>query len=619
MDYKKVASEILEAVGSSKNIQTLGHCATRLRINLKDMEKAEIGKVKKIKGVVGAVSNPGQFQVVIGPDVGNVYSAMLELGNFKTDNQQEVTSKKPLIPTILDMVSGIFTPALPAIVAAGMVQAVIVLLTTFGVVEEGSSTLLIFKVISNAAFYFLPVLLAFTAAQKFKCNPFIAVSLAGIMLHPDLIALMGGEAAVTFFGLGVTKVSYVSSVVPIILSVWIMHYVERLADKISPNCIKFLLKPLLTILVMTPITLVIVGPLGTIAGNYLSQAILFLNSKAGWLVLMFMGAFSPLIIMTGMHYSLFPLTFQSLATLGYDTIMSVGCLPSNMAQGASCLCVALKTKNKELRQVATSSGITALLGITEPALYGVTMKLKKPLVAVMAGGAAGGLYAGIVGLKSFGFVTPGLAAFPVYIGPNGNLVNFFVTCLIAFALSFLLTWVLGFQDEPGEEVAKQGVDKAVGKLVKRIKIKSPLKGQLVSLEEVNDKVFSDRILGKGVAVIPDEGMVVSPFEGIVTSLFPSKHAIGITSLEGCEVLIHIGLETVKLDGKYFESFVEEGDAVNTGDMLIAFQKDAIMEAGYDIITPVIVTNTGDYLDIIEMEPHQVGFSEEIISVVSGRE
>ena len=267
-----------------------------------------------------------------------------QIGNLKNENAAEEDGKKPIVSRILDTISGIFTPILPAIVAAGMMQAVIALLTNFTSIDAGGSTMVIFNVIANAAFYFLPVMIAFSAAKKFNCNPFMAVFLAGILLHPDLINLLAQETAADFFGIPVISASYASSVIPIILGVWLMSYVEKLADRVSPNCLKFLMKPLLTIIITAPITLIVLGPLGSILGGYLAQFIQFLNGKAGWLVITFMGCFTPFIVMTGMHYSLFPLLFQSLATFGYETIMSVGSLPSNMAQGAACFAVAIMVR-----------------------------------------------------------------------------------------------------------------------------------------------------------------------------------------------------------------------------------------------------------------------------------
>lgn len=600
MDYTSVAKQILTHIGGAENIINLGNCATRLRINLKDNGKVEMEALKQIKGVVGAVLNPGQLQVIIGPDVGNVCKTMRQIGNFKNENAAEEDGKKPIVSRILDTISGIFTPILPAIVAAGMMQAVIALLTNFTSIDAGGSTMVIFNVIANAAFYFLPVMIAFSAAKKFNCNPFMAVFLAGILLHPDLINLLAQETAADFFGIPVISASYASSVIPIILGVWLMSYVEKLADRVSPNCLKFLMKPLLTIIITAPITLIVLGPLGSILGGYLAQFIQFLNGKAGWLVITFMGCFTPFIVMTGMHYSLFPLVFQSLATFGYETIMSVGSLPSNMAQGAACFAVALKTKNSEMRQIALSAGVTAVLGITEPALYGVTLKLKRPLAAVMAGGAAGGLYAGLVSLKAFGFVTPGLTAFPVYIGPNNNLLNFGICCVIAFAVAFALTWILGFEDDVAAPIIQSNENKLNKKAVY-----APVSGQIIELKALDDKLAAKGLIGKGTAIQFEDKYIYAPIDGTVTAVFPESNELIIKGKEGIELLIHLQ------QPQGMEMLAALNQEVKKGDQL-AQLADSLSEPA---IISVLVSNSDAYLDVLATAQDQVTMGDIILNIV----
>lgn len=600
MDYTSVAKQILTHIGGAENIINLGNCATRLRINLKDNGKVEMEALKQIKGVVGAVLNPGQLQVIIGPDVGNVCKTIRQIGNLKNENAAEEDGKKPIVSRIIDTISGIFTPILPAIVAAGMMQAVIALLTNFTSIDAGGSTMVIFNVIANAAFYFLPVMIAFSAAKKFNCNPFMAVFLAGILLHPDLINLLAQETAADFFGIPVISASYASSVIPIILGVWLMSYVEKLADRVSPNCLKFLMKPLLTIIITAPITLIVLGPLGSILGGYLAQFIQFLNGKAGWLVITFMGCFTPFIVMTGMHYSLFPLVFQSLATFGYETIMSVGSLPSNMAQGAACFAVALKTKNSEMRQIAVSAGVTAVLGITEPALYGVTLKLKRPLAAVMAGGAAGGLYAGLVSLKAFGFVTPGLTAFPVYIGPNNNLLNFGTCCVIAFAVAFALTWILGFEDDVAAPIIQSNENKLNKKAVY-----APVSGQIIELKALDDKLAAKGLIGKGTAIQFEDKYIYAPIDGTVTAVFPESNELIIKGKEGIELLIHLQ------QPQGMEMLAALNQGVKKGDQL-AQLADSLSESA---IISVLVSNSDAYLDVLATAQDQVTMGDIILNII----
>ncbi len=615
MNYKELASQILQKVGGVNNVSHVTHCATRLRFNLKDLSKASLNEVKKIKGVISAVNNGGQFQVVIGQDVANVYRELVEIGNFGTGTSHVSSDEKtPLVSKIMDTIAGIFTPVLPALAGAGMLKAILVLATTFNWLSADSSTYYYLDFISDAVFYFLPFLLAFTSAQKFKCNPFLAAVVAGIFLHPNLAA--AGDNS-TFFGLTVPHVSYSSSVIPIILTVWAMSYIERFADKISPKFIKFFTKPLITLLIIAPIALIVVGPLGTYVGDIVASFIGMLDSKASWLVPLLLGAFSPLLVMMGMHYSLFPVAMSNLGALGYDTVLAPGMLAANIAQGGAALAVAVKTKNSELKQLASSSGVTAVLGITEPAMYGVNLKLKRPFIAVMIGGAAGGLYAGLVGVKGYGFASPGLAALPVFMGPNGvsDLINAAITCAIAFVISFAAAYVLGFEEEADEEEVIEEQAVTTEKLENRVKIYSPLQGEVIALNKVNDQVFSQEIMGKGIAIIPTENKVVSPVNGKVSVMFPTGHAIGIISEEGVELLIHIGLDTVNLNGQHFNPRVQVGAEVKVGDVLVEFDHEAIKEAGFDIVTPVIITNSKDYFDVVGIEDQYTNPGEEIMAIL----
>lgn len=615
MNYKELASQILQKVGGASNVAHVTHCATRLRFNLKDVTKASQSEVSKIKGVISVVNNGGQFQVVIGQDVANVYRELNELDNFtQTSNKVETTEKTPILSKIMDTIAGIFTPILPALAGAGMLKAILVLATTFNWLATDSSTYYYLDFISDAVFYFLPFLLAFTSAQKFKCNPFLAAVVAGIFLHPNLAA--AGDNT-TFFGLTVPHVSYSSSVIPIILTVWAMSYVEYFADKISPKFIKFFTKPLITLLIIAPIALIVVGPLGTYVGDIVASFVGMLDSKASWLVPLLLGAFSPLLVMMGMHYSLFPIAMSNLGTLGYDTVLAPGMLAANIAQGGAALAVAVKTKDHELKQLASSSGVTAVLGITEPAMYGVNLKLKRPFIAVMMGGAVGGLYAGIFGVKGYGFASPGLAALPVYMGPNGvsDLLHALIACALAFVVSFVAAYLLGFEDVVEIEEVMEEVEVPTEKLQNRVKIYAPVQGEVIPLNKVNDQVFSQEVMGKGIAIIPTENKVVSPVNGRVSVVFPTGHAIGIVSEDGVELLIHIGLDTVNLNGQHFNPCVKVGAEVKVGDVLVEFDSAAIKEAGFDIVTPVIVTNTKDYFDVVGIEHQYITSGEEIMAIL----
>lgn len=617
MNYKEIATQVLEHIGGEKNVAHVTHCVTRLRFNLKDDSKVSIDKLKKVKGVMGCVNKGGQFQVIIGNTVSDVYQELIKLGNFNMSKGEEKTEKKGILTSVFDTIAGIFTPIIPAIAGCGMLKGFLGLFAALGWISQESQTYYILSFISDAAFYFMPILLAYTAAIKFKTSPFIAMVIGGVLLHPNFSALISAGEEVRFLGMSVGLVKYGSSVIPIILIVWLMSYVEKLFNKIIPRAFKLVFVPLLVIVITAPIGLIVIGPLGDLLGGGLASIIMAIDSKATWALPLILGGLSPVIVMTGMHYSLFPAVFTQLATLGYQTLMP-GMLVSNVCQGAAALCVSIKTKNSDLKQLSSSTGITALMGVTEPAMYGVNLKLKKPFYAVLAGGAIGGLYAGITAVKGFTPSGTGLIGIAAYIGPQiSNVINILIACAIGFVATFIITWIIGFEDEidETEEDSQENEVKEIKPLNNKISIKSPIKGEVVALSKVDDMTFAEEIMGKGIAIIPKSNEVVSPINGTVSMIFNTKHAIGLKSDDGAEILIHIGLDTVKLNGEHFDVFVQNGDRVKVGDKLVEFDKDAIKNKGYDIITPVIVTNTADYLDVIANKSDMVNQGDEIITVI----
>ena len=411
--------------------------------------------------------------------------------------------------------------------------------------------------------------------------------------------MVSAGEAVDFFSIPVHLVDYSYSVIPIILSIWIMSYVERLAEKYTPSIIKFFLKPLIILFISAPIALLIVGPFGAFLNTLIENAANAINATASWLLPMLMGALQPFLVLTGTAWAMTPIATVQISSLGYEIVNGPGMLASNIAQGGATLAVACKSKNHQLRQLAFSSGFTAVMGITEPCLYGVILKLKKPLIASMIGGGIGGIYAGLSGLVRYAFVSPGLAALPAFIGENPmNIVHAVITCVISFVAAFVATWIMGFDDPANEE------DKAAPAAPSQPKVQAeaaqavaPLAGHAIPLEEVSDAVFSQKVMGDGLAIQPTGGKVYAPFDGEVASIFDTKHAIGLNADNGMEVLIHIGIDTVNLQGQYYEAHVKAGDRVHKGDLLISFDKDAIEQAGYETVTPVILTNTDDYSSI----------------------
>ena len=622
MDFKKMATDIVKLVGGEKNIASVTNCMTRLRFNLNDVAKADTEAIKKLSGVQGVVNKNGQFQIIVGTYVSKVCDEIHKLGNFGENASSDSDDKETgIINKILGTITAIFTPVIPALAGSGMIKALLAVLKLFGWVDVDSQTYVYLNFLSDTVFYFLPVILAYSAAKRFKCSPYLAAVLGAALLHPSFSALNTGDP-VAFFGIPVRMISYGSSVVPILLIVFAQSYVEKFAKKISPNAVKVFLVPLITLVITSLIGFTALGPLGNYIGEILAIGMNFINDKAGWLIPVIMGTLCPLFIMTGMHYCFAPIQQIQYSTLGYGTILGPGMLASNIAQATSSLVVGLKTKNKDLKQLSLSSSTTAFMGITEPALYGVNFKLKKPLYAAMIGGGIAGLYAGLTGIRTYASATAGLAAIPVYISDDmSNVINACITIVISIVATAIVTLILGFDDIKEENVEDDNTDKADNNsvnssIVGEISIKSPIQGEVIPLSQVNDDVFAQELMGKGIAVIPTEGKVFAPMNCRVESLFKTNHAIGLKDANGVELLIHIGIDTVKLEGKHFKSHINQGDEVKAGELLIEFDKDAIKKEGYDLSTAVIVTNTSDYMDVLGTEKSRVNNEDTLIRVLN---
>lgn len=611
MDYKKTAAEILKLVGGEKNVASVTNCMTRLRFNLNDAKKADVEAIKKVKGVQGVVTKNGQFQVVIGTDVGNVCEEIKKLGKFEENAKADSEEKTGIVAAFFGTLTAIFQPIIPALAGSGMIKALLALLVACKLVDPGSQTYQIFNAFGDALFSFMPFILAFSAAKRFKCNPYVSAVLAGVLLHSSFTGLNTGDPVLLFGFIPVTMVSYGGSVVPILLIVWVQSYIEKIANKISPKPVKIFLAPMITIIVTGIIGITIAGPLGNLVGQVIAIGFNWLNDYAGWVIPVLMGTFCPFFVMTGMHYCFAPIQTIQYATLGYGTILGPGMLASNIAQGTAALVVGFKSKNKELKQLGYSSGVTGLMGITEPALYGINLRLKKPLYASMIGGGVAGLYAGITGIHTYSSTTAGIFALPVYIGGDSfsNVINAAITIVISMVVTAIATLIIGF-DDPVEEEEAPAVEEKEEAPAKadgiKITVDSPLTGKVIPLSEVKDDVFSNEIVGKGAAVVPEKGEVRAPEDGEVASVFDTGHALGMVTKDGVEILIHIGLDTVELKGKHFKVHVKQGDQVKKGQLLITFDMEAIKKAGYDITTPVLVSNTADYLDVLAKKEGKAG-------------
>lgn len=617
-------------MGGKENVISLVHCMTRLRFVLKDESIVDDEAVKKTKGVMGIMKKAGQYQIIIGNDVGNVFAELMKLGNFsneapkKTETKQE---KKNMFSMLMDTISGIMAPVIPAIIGAAMIKVLLTLLPMIGILSTEGYTYNLLSVMGDGAFFFMPVLIAISASKKFGTNMYYAASIALIMLHPNFISLMNGaqEAGETVKFLKfipVTYASYSYSVIPIILAVWSLKYVEKLVDKITPVVTKNFLKPMLVVLIEAPIALIVLGPLGAICGNVLSDVVYAIHDKLGFIAIGLVAGVYPFVVMAGMHHAFTPIKLGMIATTGFENFICIGELCSNMAQGAAALAVSIKSKNKDFKQIAGSSAFSALFaGITEPALYGVTVRLKRPMLGACIGGAVGGLFGGFFQLKCFGIATPAIVTIVQYVeeGRPSSLLIAALTILLTVAVTFIVTMFLGFEDvvDEDEEDLDMMITEAMAEPLPeemQITIASPLEGKRIPLYEVNDATFAQEILGKGCAIVPETGVIYAPFDGKVDMMFETGHAAGLVSEDGVELLIHMGIDTVNLEGKYFHPKKKSGDTVKKGEVLIEFERQAILDAGYDITTPVIVTNSDQFAKIDTIETEHVSAMDELIYI-----
>ncbi|WP_339306359.1 beta-glucoside-specific PTS transporter subunit IIABC [Paenibacillus sp. FSL R5-0519] len=614
MDKQQLSKDILKLVGGEENIDQVTHCMTRLRFNLNDNQKADKATLKNTPGVMGVMENGGQFQVIIGNDVPVVYNALV--GNMSksptADNASSAAStgekkKRNPISALFDFISGVFTPILPAITGAGMIKGIVAILVALGWLSDTSSTYIILSAIGDGAFYFLPIILAISAARKLGSNMYIAAALAAGIMHPTITALLA-NGDTTFVGIKVIAATYSSTVIPIILAIWIASYVEKAVDRVTHASLKLLIVPTVTLLIMVPLTLMTVGPLGTVLGNGLSGGISWLFDNMSIFASILIGGTMSLLIITGMHYALLPIIVGSMTTLGYDFIIPL-MFAANLAQGGAAFGVGLRSRNSKTKSLAYSTGLTAIMGITEPAMYGINMKFKKPFIAALIGGAIAGGFMGIVNVKAY--VLTGLVGLPsiaAFISPAiSTLLYALAGGLIAIVAAAVLTYILGFEEENASEPAAPVAEPATAATTSASEteeakaqdeqIFSPITGEVKPLSEVPDPAFSEEIMGKGFAIQPTEGRVVSPINGTVFSLSKSGHAIGLVSDTGAEMLIHIGIDTVKLKGQFFSPKVQAGAKVTVGDVLMEFDREQIEKAGYTTITPVIITNMHQYESI----------------------
>ncbi|MFZ3677963.1 beta-glucoside-specific PTS transporter subunit IIABC [Enterococcus faecalis] len=599
MDYQAIAKEILKDVGGKDNIVDVTHCYTRLRFILKDTKQANKEALLQTEGVISVVESGGQYQVVLGNKVAHVYNALEPLLAQQLTTKTSTKEKNSLGNRILNTVAAIFTPVVPAIAASGMLKgilaiAVMVANNFYQVDLKPLNTYIILSATSDALFYFMPVILGYSAAKVFKTNEYIAMVIGATLCYPTIVSLMTEESAVTLFGLHVTKANYVSTVIPIILAIFMLAYVQRFLEKVIPEVLKIIMVPTLSLLLMIPATLLLFGPIGIYLGDGVNWLYYYIMNFSPILLGGFIGGIWCVLVIFGAHRGLVPIGINDVARTGRQNLLAFAGA-ANFSQAGAAFGVFVRTKNKDLKAVAASATVTALFGITEPAIYGANLRLKKPMIYAVASGAAGGALMGWGGSYGTAFANQGLLTIPVYAEAGTKaFICYLLGCGIAFFGAFLLTIFLGFNDLPLDESRQEpGLKTEAGTVKEKQRIQAPVQGQLVSLDQINDEVFASQQMGKTLAIYPTEEQIVSPGNGQVTALYPTHHAIGLKLDNGAEILLHIGINTVELKGRGFETFVKVGERVRLGQKLLSFDKQIIQAAGYDPTVLVIVTNTAE--------------------------
>ncbi|MBZ5998965.1 beta-glucoside-specific PTS transporter subunit IIABC [Leuconostoc gelidum] len=615
MDYKVLAENILNDVGGKDNIDTAWHCATRLRFKLKNEKLADTQKIENLDGVVMVVKSAGQYQVVIGNAVAKVFdplAEMADLENVDSQNDDKTTETKDnVLNRFIGFISSVFTPFLGAMAGAGILKGLLALFVALGWLTTKSGAYQIWYAAGDGFFYFLPILLAFTAAKKLKVNQFVAVALATTLVYPTLVAITASSQTINFFNIPVIPTTYTSSVIPILLAVWVMSVIEPILDKIFPESIRNIFTPLFLLIIMAPLTLIVVGPLGASIGAILSSGVSAIYNFAPALAGALLGAFWEVFVIFGVHWTFVPVMMNNISRLGYDPLLPILSV-AVISQAGAALGVFLKSKDTKMKSLAGSSVATALLGITEPTIYGVTLKLKRPFILASIAGAIGGAIAGGGQAHASSFTLPSLLALPTYLG--SGFISVIIGLVVAFVLGTVLTYLFGFSKVGNDHttivvpVQKDGVQQLI----------TPVTGTIIPLKNVKDEVFASEAMGQGVAIVPNDNTIKSPVAGTISAVYPTGHAIGIISQYGAEVLIHIGIDTVELNGQFFKTLVQQNQKVSVGESLVEFDREAISEAGFDTTVMLIITNTPNY-NVVVTENTLAGTDEQILTLTSRQE
>lgn len=574
-NYDQLSKDIVKYIGGEENVISLFHCATRLRFKVKDEAGVDKKRLEQLKGVITVINSGGQMQVVIGNDVADVYEAIFANTGLKPENKENDNKrqeKKNLLNTFMETISGIFAPVLGAMSGAGMLKALLILCTTCGLLTADMGTYRILYAAADGVFTFIPMFLAITAARKFKANEFVSLGIAAALVYPDMTAAFSAGEALSFLKIPVVLVSYTSSVIPIVISIYVLSKLEKGLKKVVPSVCKTFLTPMLSLMIMVPATYLVIGPISDTAGKLLASGYTALVGFNPMIAGGILGLIWPAAVMFGLHWGFVPIVMNNIAEYGRDTLFVITG-PNNMAQAGATLGVFLKTKNKEIKELAGPAALSAVLaGITEPAIYGVTLRFKRPFFI-------GAVFSGIAGA--------------------------------------IVTYLFGYSDDMLPNDNEEEQENKTEKIVEKdVEIKAPVNGKAIALSEVKDEVFAGGALGKGAAIIPEDGRICAPCDGVVSLVYPTGHAIGIQSENGAELLIHIGMDTVTLEGKCFDIKVKQGQEIKAGELLIEADLEGIQSAGLDITTPIVVTNIDDYVDITAKNMGNIKAGDRLLYCIS---
>ncbi|WP_288221819.1 beta-glucoside-specific PTS transporter subunit IIABC [uncultured Clostridium sp.] len=638
--YNDLAKDIIKNVGGKENINGLTHCVTRLRFKLKDESKANDDVLKNMQGIVTVMKSGGQYQVVIGNNVQDVYNdvtALIDVDNLNTSSQEKKSGK--LLDKAIDVVSGIFQPILGIMAACGMVKGLNALFVAMGLYSDTSGGYLMINAIGDALFTFLPLFLGYTSAKKFGLKPMIGLVVGAIMCYPGIQAssisankdaiftlfqgtMFASPVYIDFFGIPVISMDYTGTVIPVILAVYFASKCEKLFNKFIPDLVKFFFVPMLTLLVALPVAFIVIGPIATFGSTIISEFVFTIRDFSPLLAGAIVGGTWQILVIFGMHWGFIPVYINNIMTMGYDNVM-MPFFACTFATSAVVLAILFKTKDKKLKEMALPNFISGIFGVTEPAIYGILLPLKKPFIISCIAGAIGGGYYGFFNFRKFMVGGMGIFELPAMIEPDGSMGNLIVALsgiAITMVIAFVLTMILykdkeEVNEEPKEEIKEVATEEKNNNMINKEVIDSPIKGEVIKLSNIQDDAFASGVLGSGVAIMPTEGIVVAPVDGEITTLFPSLHAIGITSEKGVELLIHVGLDTVQLGGKGFKAYVKQGDKVKKGQHLLDFNIEEIKNAGYSVVTPVVITNTAEYLEVAETKSENVDRGNSLITVI----